>query len=65
MAKITIFKPNGDGYKTLGNITTFVTEGALLTANYTRANGVKNSIRTTLPFFIDEEDTEEPEFSAD
>lgn len=65
MAKITIFKPNGDGYKSLKNVTTFVTEGALLTANYTRPNGVKSSIRTTLPFFLDEEDSEEPEFSAD
>jgi hypothetical protein len=64
--KITIFKPNGDPFKTIKNPIVYTTEGPLLTATFTPPNGTETSIRTTLPFLLEENASEETTgFKAD
>jgi hypothetical protein len=65
MITITIFKPNGDGYKTIENPIRYETDGPLLTATYADSNGVTTSIRTTLPFFFEQGENTNPVFRAE
>jgi hypothetical protein len=65
MAKITIFKPTGEVLRFIPNATQFETEGPLLTATYTNKKNAPVSIRTTLPYFFEEGDSEESGFKAD
>jgi hypothetical protein len=57
--KITIFTLTGEGYKTITNATAYCTQGSLLTASFTLPDGNEMSIRTTLPFFIEDDASKE------
>jgi hypothetical protein len=54
MIKIIVFKPNGEAFRTIKNPIAHNIEGPLLTATYTPPNGKETSIRTTLPFYFED-----------
>lgn len=54
MAKVRIFKGNGDLFKLFDNPKKYTIEGQLLTVNVEK-NGKTAVNKTTLPFFIEDE----------
>jgi hypothetical protein len=59
MLILTIFKPTGETYRTISSVVAYSTQGPLLTATFTPPNGSETSIRTTLPFLIEESASED------
>ena len=53
MAKVTIFDPKGESHRFISDVSAFLVKDGLLTANYIK-NKARITIRTTLPFFIEE-----------
>jgi hypothetical protein len=47
-----VFKPNGEEFKTLVNLTNWETEGSVLTATFQYGCN-ERSIRTTLPYYLE------------
>jgi hypothetical protein len=61
MTKISIFKPNGESQRFIKDVSAYSFVNGLLTVNYTKSTGVAVEIRTTLPFFLEQAEADEPE----
>ncbi|HEY2469506.1 MAG TPA: hypothetical protein VGI45_16915 [Terracidiphilus sp.] len=57
--KITIYKFNGEEMLKISNATDVSTQGQLLSFKYEHSNSGSKSVRTTLPYYVEESEAEE------